>query len=243
MPFNTSPARLAEALTRAQEQWHARHPTDGPAPGRFTVALSRDAGTYGAAVARAVGERLGWPVYDSELLQRIAEDLGVRRTLLESVDERHVSWLKQALEGFTSVPRVNEVKFFHRLLQTLLSLAAHGNCVIVGRGATKVLPFATALRVRLVVPLSHRVEAVAREHGISADEAARRVESTDRERRRFVRDHFQMDAEDPRNYDLILNAARFNVDECADLVIAGLELLRKPRRNPAGPSVRTIAGI
>jgi cytidylate kinase len=244
MPFSNSSERLASALARAHQHWHGPGSPEaaGPSPTYFTVALSREAGTFGALVARAVGDRLGWPVYDSELLQRIADDLGVRRTLLESVDERRVGWLNQALESFASVPRVSEVKFVHHLLQTLLSLAAHGNCVIVGRGAVKVLPWATTLRVRVVAPLAYRVEAVAREHGISADEAARRVESTDHERRLFVQQHFQMDPEDPRNYDLILNAARFDVQECTDLVIAALDRVRKPRRSPATPPVGAAAG-
>jgi cytidylate kinase len=243
MALNPSSARLTEALTRAHEHWHARSPADEAAPGPFTVALSREAGTYGAAIARAVGDRLGWPVYDRELLQRIADDLGVRRTLLESVDERCLGWLHETLESFASVPQVNEMTFVRHLVQTLLSLAAHGNCVIVGRGATKVLPFATTLRVRVVAPLAHRIQAVAREHGISADEAARRVETKDCERRRFVLDHFRMDPEDPRNYDVILNAARFDVAECAELVIAALDRLRKPRRNPEAPPVPATAGV
>ena len=40
--------------------------------------------------------------------------------------------------------------YVHRLIQTLLSLAAKGECVILGRGAAQALPPQTTLRVRLV---------------------------------------------------------------------------------------------
>jgi cytidylate kinase len=222
---------LTEALVRANQHWQLRHQEEGAgsekaAAPAFTIALSREAGTYGAAIARAVANRLGWPVYDSELLQHIATDMGVRQALLSSMDERHVSWLSEYLEGLSPHRGVSQYAFKHRLLQTLLSLAAHGNCVIVGRGATKVLPTATTLRVRIVAPREHRIEAVQREHGISREEAARRVEATDRERDEFVRDHFSMDATAPRNYDLLLNAARFPTEQCAELIIAALDRLR-----------------
>ena len=227
---NSSPVGLTEALVRASQHWQLRHQeSTGPekaASAPFTIALSREAGTYGAAIARAVADRLGWPLYDSELLQRIAEDMGVHQALLRSVDERQVSWLSECLEGFSSRPGISQHAFIRRLIQTLVSLAAHGECVIVGRGATKVLPAATTLRVRIVAPLEHRIEAVRREHGISRDEAARRVEATDRERDAFVREHFQTDAADPRNYDLVLNAARFPVEQCAELILAALNRLR-----------------
>jgi cytidylate kinase len=222
---------LTEALVRANQHWQLRHQEQGAgsekaAAPAFTIALSREAGTYGAAIARAVADRLGWPVYDSELMQRIATDMGVHQALLSSMDEHHVSWLTEYLEGLSPHRGVSQYAFMHRLLETLLSLAAHGNCVIVGRGATKVLPAATTLRVRIVAPREHRVEAVQHEHGIAREAAARQVEATDRERNEFVREHFGMDAADPRNYDLLLNAARFPIEQCAELIIAALDRLR-----------------
>ena len=42
----------------------------------------------GTCIAREVGNGVGWHVYDHELLERIAQDMGLRTVLLESVDER-----------------------------------------------------------------------------------------------------------------------------------------------------------
>jgi cytidylate kinase len=237
MDFGISSERLIEGLARAHQLWQVRHGSRGAtAHGRpvlpaFTVALSREAGTYAAAIAREVGNRLGWPVYDRELLQRIADDLGVRRALLDSVDERRVSWLNECLKGISSAPGVSHSAYVRHLVETLLALSTHGNAVIVGRGATKILPLATTLRVRVVAPLENRIEMVRREHGISEKEAVRQVEATDRERNRFVKDHFLIDPADPRNYDLVLNAARFSPGECADLIIAALDRLRASGKN------------
>ncbi|HMF12667.1 MAG TPA: cytidylate kinase-like family protein [Gemmataceae bacterium] len=244
MVHDFSRVASTEALVRANEHWQSRHLEEASAgagsPTKFTIAFSREAGTYGAAIARAVGNRLGWPVYDSELLQRIAEDMGVHRALLESVDEKRASWLSECLESFSSAPAVSEFAYSRRLVETLLSLAAHGDCVIVGRGAAKVLPAATTLRVRIVAPLEYRVEAVSREHGIAREQAAKQVEATDRERRRFMEEHFRLDPTDPANYDLILNAARLSHAECADIVIAALDRLRA---RPVGSSPSPAAKI
>jgi cytidylate kinase len=247
MNFGIPPERLIEGLARAHQHWQLRHgtlTTRRPGPPAFTIALSREAGTYAAAIARAVGDRLGWPVYDRELLQRIADDMGVRQALLESVDERQVGWLSECLQGLSSGPVVSQSAYVRHLVETLLALATHGNAVIVGRGATKVLPPATTLRVRVVAPLEQRIEAVRREHGISKEEAARRVEATDRERSRFVQAHFLTDPADPRNYDLVLNAARFSPGECADLIIAALDRLRgHGTTGPAPHRVGAMAGV
>jgi cytidylate kinase len=227
--------QATEALARAHQHWQERHgAASGSVPTAFTIAVSRETGTYGAAIARVVANRLGWPVYDRELLQRIADDMGVRRTLLESVDERQEGWLSECLARLFAVPEVNEVAYFRQLLETLLSLASHGECVIVGRGATIALPRATTLRVRVVAPLEHRIKAVQFEHSISVKEATERVETTDRERNRFIASHFHIDPTDAANYDVVVNSERFSTEECADFVIAAFDHLRAPARSKRG---------
>ena len=126
------------------------------------------------------------------------------------------------MEAFAAASTVIEVTYFRRLLKLLLALGARGQCVIVGRGAMIVLPVDTTLRVRVVASHEDRVALIGRERGLNPTEAARYVESTDRERSRFIRQHFHKDLTDPLLYDLVLNASRLSVEECAGIVIETL---------------------
>jgi hypothetical protein len=193
-----------------------------------------------------VGERLGWPVYDRTLLLRIAEEMGLHSTLLESVDEKHKTWYRECLEAF-SPPLVTTYTYARRLVETVLSLGAHGECVIVGRGAAQILlPEATTLRVRVVAPLAARVATVQARYGITREEAARRVAATDEERFHFVKDHFHVDPASPSNYNLVLNSSSFTLSECVDLIVEGLRCLRertKETRAVLASSVRETAAI
>src|SRR5262249_31954605 len=157
-----------------------------------------------------------------ELLQKIAEEMGLHSRLLESVDERRVHWLRETIEGFSLMPSVNESAYVRRLGKTLVSLASHGECVIVGRGAAQLLPTESTLRVRLVGPLEARVAAARERLGLSLEEAQKWVRTTDQERHNFVREHFHRDPNDSRHYDLVLNSSRFSVAECAELIIEAL---------------------
>jgi cytidylate kinase len=243
MAWQTTSERLAEAMEKARRHWRrgARPAAEAAAPvpparaPGFTVSLSREAGAEGSEIARTVGARLGWPVYDRELVQRIAEEMGLRAELLESVDERRQGWLRECVESFRSGPVFGEAAYTHRLADVLAALAAHGECVIVGRGAAQVLPPATTLRVRVVAPLAHRVAVVARRQALTEQEARCWVELTDRERDRFVKDHFRKDPGDPRLYDLVLNSGRFGPEDCADLIVDGLRRLQA--RVPAAAPV------
>jgi cytidylate kinase len=233
MNHELPPQRLMEALATAWQHSETRRTSDAGQMGGtskinrpFSIALSRESGTRGTSTAREVGARLGWTVFDHLLRERIAQEMKLRTSLLESVDEKRVNWLQECVEAFASVPSVNGSAFVRRLSETLLSLATHGECVIVGRGAAHVLPVETTLRVRLVAPVEWRVEAMSQKLGISKVEAARQVENIDRERVRFVKEFYRKDTTDPKHYDLVLNASRYSIHECADLVVEGLRRLQ-----------------
>jgi cytidylate kinase len=223
MTHHHSARALAESIVHAnsyrESHQQARRASGAPA---LTIAISRQAGAGGTSIATEVGTRLGWPVYDHELVERIAREMHLRTKLLESVDERHTSWLVECAESFSQVPLVSESAYVRHLIQTILSLGAHGSCVIVGRGASHILPPVTTLRVRLVGDREDRITALSRELGVTHEEASRRIDVIERERIAFSKDHFHKDPGDPQNFDLVLNSSCFSYSECAQLIIEAL---------------------
>jgi cytidylate kinase len=202
----------------------------------FTVALSREVGTQGTSIASEVGRLLGWHVYDHELLEHIAKEMGLRTALLESVDENVQSWLRESIGASLASPAsggeapwASESAYIHHLVETVLVLGVHGECLIVGRGAAFILPPETTLRGRLVGPVRERIATLSRTLGISPREAAREVRTVDRQRTDFVQDHFFKDPTDPRNYDIVLNASRLSIGQSAELIIEALHRLQARR--------------
>lgn len=237
--MNMTPERLIEVLANTCKKPNANAGVGLPGwpPGvapPYTIAISRQAGASGAEVAQAVGNRLGWPVYDRELLQRVAEEMGLRANHLEGVDEKTKSWLEEALVALAAGRyMVSDISYARHLLETLFAIAAQGECVIVGRGAAQVLPASTTLRVRMVAELDDRIAKMRRSKGFTQAEARRWVEKTDVERAAFVREHFQKESDDPMLYDLALNSSHFTVPECADMIIAGLHAFQARSRAAA----------
>jgi cytidylate kinase len=216
-------------MERYLQDWEARSQAKARATRAarpFTIAIGRQSGARGTATARAVAERLGWQVYDRELVERIAQDMKLRTSLLESVDEKQISWLQECLESFNKRPAVSGIAYVHRMVKTIACLAAHGDCVLVGRGVAHILPPETTLRVRLVAPLRWRVAAISQKLDVSEEAAAAEVAAIDRRRVQFVRDHLHKDTTDPSLYDLILNASRFSIEQCSDLIIEALHRLQ-----------------
>jgi len=191
----------------------------------ITVAITRQAGSRGADIAREVGQLLGWPVYDHELLDRIAEEKGLSARMLKDLDERPVGWLEQSIQSFISPHGPLHGRYLTGLLRVLATLSKKGHCVVVGRGAAHVLPGETTLAVRVVAPRSWRVAQVQQSLHCSEAEAERWVDDHDRERLSFVKRHFHADADDPTLYDLVLNSKRLNPRDGAAMIVQAAHVL------------------
>ncbi len=230
MPIKTSPELLGGTFDRALRHWRRRPaerpnlPPGKPIPPPWTVTISRQCGSRGEAVAQEVGTRLDWPVYDRKLLEKIAETTDLRTELIESVDEKHIHWLADCLEALTGRPTVAG-RYIGHLGKVLLSLGAHGQCVIVGRGASMVLPPGTTLRVRVVAPLAERIFNTRDQLELTHREATRYVKRVDYEQTCFVKRIFHADPNDVHHYDLVINTSRFSNVACAELIVDALKKL------------------
>jgi cytidylate kinase len=196
----------------------------GPVRPPFSIAISREAGALGHTVAGGVGHRLGWPVYDREILDKIGEDMRRPPRHLQAVDEQPGSWLEEVLAGLASQSSVSADRYLKYLIGAVRGLGQIGRCVIVGRGATFILPAESTLRVRLVASAEDRARVIAERLHLGLREAAAWAERTERQRGEFVRRAFGRDVTDPHHHDLALNMSRLSVEEAAEVIV---EVLRR----------------
>lgn len=183
------------------------------------ILVSRDKGAGGHEVAKLLGERLGWQVFDRQIVDAVAQRTQMREQLIESLDERTRGGLEEFLRDFLT-KEIGATNYLLHLRQVLLALGQQGDVVIVGRGSEYVLPGQFGLRARMVAPLDVRVERIAKAQGLAPEAAEDLVRKVDRERKDFIRSHFQQDARDPLHYDLVVNTGALSVEGTAEIVLA-----------------------
>lgn len=187
------------------------------------VTVSRMVGSGGTEVARALAARIGWPLFDRELLQHMSGDDDVRKRIYESLDERDLSFIEESLLSFTTAEfRRND--YFRRLSETMLALVRQGPAVFLGRGADLVLPRDAGLRVRVVALPALCAQNFAQRTGLGPVEAAREIQRVEQTRARFIRSHFHVDPDAPDRFDLILNLASLSAEEAVEMIV---QILRK----------------
>ncbi len=184
--------------------------------------VSREYACGGGVTARQVGERLGWNVFDREIVNEIAQISHVRQRLVESVDERVRTYWDRTWREVLKSEDIGDEKYLRCLRQVVLSLGHQGKVVLVGRGAQHLLPPACGLRVRVVAPLDFRVKEVAQRERLGTDQAWRKLQEFDAARKAFVWKVFRCHVESPLNYDLVLNTGGISVEGATEIVLTAL---------------------
>jgi cytidylate kinase len=187
------------------------------------VAISRNVGSRAGQVAQIVADSLGWQVFGREIVEKIACQANLRQSVVESFDEKRQSEIQTWIQTIIDRRALGPDRYLRHLLQVLLTIAQHGQAVIIGRGAYLVLPPERGVRVWITAPVEKRIEVLRREHGISRDEARRMIVTRDAERSDWMRRMFHADPDDPTGYDLVINTGYLEPADAAELIIRALE--------------------
>ncbi|MFH1293527.1 MAG: cytidylate kinase-like family protein [Pseudomonadota bacterium] len=194
----------------------------GKEEGIPVITVSREPGSGGGIVAKKVAEQLGLDLFHGEIIQKIAESADTSSRILETLDEKGLSVLDDWISTLVNRRHLWPDQYLKHLMRVIGTIGKHGRAVIVGRGANFILPREVRFRVRIVAPLDTRVQNVAREFGVSSEEARRRVLRTESDRRAFGRKYFHADITDPVNYDLVINTGTLSIDAAVEAIKGGL---------------------
>jgi len=198
----------------------------GGAPGPV-VTISRMAGCCARDVAKPLAEHLGVQVWGRELVDQIASDVGLQREVVERLDQGLVDSVDAWVRAMLGRRLFLRDDYALALARTVKTLAETGGAVIVGRGAGFILGDRADLRLRLIAGDRHREEVLRRERDLERTAARDVMQRTDTARAAFVRAYFQADVDDPRHYDLVVNAERYDRDA---IVQIGLDAVDAHRR-------------
>jgi CMP/dCMP kinase len=213
----------------------------------IVLTVSRQLGSGGSYIGKAVAQRLGLKYADREILEQAARLLGMDDRDLAGFEERVSSlWMQAARVLFMGPPespytppgppRVDESEVFEVESRIVREIAEREDAVIVGRGAFYVLRHHPgAVRIFVHAPETWRVQRVMQIYAIHDEAAARAlVERSDAQRRKFAERIAGGQLLDPTDFDLCMNTATIGLDDAVNLV-AGIVSRRLEARG-AKPS-------
>ncbi|MEK7513559.1 MAG: cytidylate kinase-like family protein [Patescibacteria group bacterium] len=183
------------------------------------ITISREAGSGGKPIAKAVAKRLGFKLYDKKLIDMTSKKAKKTKALIETLDEKDRGFIEDLVQSLLNPDYVSEETYLKNLCQVILAVARKGNCVIIGRGGNFVANQYGGLHVRIAAPFLIRAGYTAQYEGYSIYEARERMKEFDRERKEFIKKSFGKDPSNANYYDLVINTTYFNIEQATDVIV------------------------
>src|SRR3954447_11912306 len=187
------------------------------------ICISHETGAGAGAIARMVGQRLGWKVFDQELLEAIAHRMELPVDDVRVFDELAPSVVQDWLLPLREEHYAPQEAYLDHLAKLIEAIGRAGESVLVGRGAGFMLPRETTLSIRIIAPLRVRALRLAERMGVSVRTARRAARDLDRRRTQFDRTMHRMTSADPHNYDMVLDSYSMGLDITAEVIIRAVE--------------------
>ena len=189
------------------------------------ITISREFGSGGHTIGKAVAERMGVSFYDSQLISKVAKQSGLSEEFIRDNEEyaSHAnSFLYQiamSAAGSYGYPSIYQ-KLYEAQTHVIEELAEKEPCVIMGRCSDYILRGRTdCLHVFIHADNAHRAKHVLERYGATEKPVEQRLKEMDNRRRNYYRFHTDRDWGVCNNYHLALDSGLLGEEKCVELIL------------------------
>lgn len=201
------------------------------------ITITRQYGSGGHEIGKALSEKLGIGFYDKELISLAAKESGVSPEVFAMADEKPTNSLLYSLStglynygngfstgGMGDLP-VNDKLYIlqHKIIK---EKADSERFVVVGRCADYILrEHEKVVKVFIYADINARVRRAIARHDINPSRAKQAVMKTDKNRANYYSFYSGQKWGAPENYDLCINSTKLSVDQCVSIIENYIDLL------------------
>lgn len=183
------------------------------------ITISREFGSGGRTIGKQVAAELGIPCYDSELLQKIAEESGFDENYIKDAGEYAPGGLLTSAFSHGKAIYNNADYLWKIQYKIIMELAEKGPCVIVGRCADYILrDKADCLRVFIHADMDFRAKRIVQVYGEREESPQQRLKEKDKRRAVYHRFYTDMKWGHAQNYDITLNSGTLGIEKCVEIL-------------------------
>lgn len=189
------------------------------------VTISRMFGSGGSQVAEGLAHRLQWALLDNAFVERVAVGLHLTPAHVQAIEERRPNLAERIADtfAFSSQEMISaplgaplpptEDRILEATHRVIDEAVARGPVVLVGRGAQAWLTNRSdALHFLCVATREGSIARVMARDNLTPEEAAKRIDETNKQRREYVNRCWNREWLAPSNYHACVNTSWLGID-------------------------------
>jgi len=203
------------------------------------ITISRQFGAGGKTLGEMVSNELGYPLFDNDLIQMVAEKAKVSSMMIETIEKESSGKFRKFLSGMVPrtltgmVPRavadqrreakaaefISEEVYVDILHEIINKIYEGGNAVIIGRGSQYILKDKKeAFHVLVAADKNDRGKFLVNKYGLSPKNAMQAVDLDDKRRRNLYLKFGKADYDQPLCYHLVLNTSKIELETGCEII-------------------------
>ena len=187
------------------------------------INVGRSFGSGGGFVAKAIGQKLGIPVYDNELISKVAEESGYSNTVFATGEEKSLfsvsSFFASGRLSYLDSGYMNDNMLFNIQSEVIKNIADKGDAVIIGRCADYILRDRPCLNVFVDGPEEYRIRRLMQNEHLSEREAEKLMRRKDRTRETYYNYYTFGSWGLASNYHLCVDSSLLGIEGTAEYII------------------------
>ena len=187
------------------------------------IAISRQYGSGGRELANILAEKLGYKLYDRQIVHMAAAQLGISgmsesqlKEFEDNVPPLSLKFMPFYIFGMSGAKPMNH-KMFEQESEIIRRLAKDGNCIILGRCADAVLQGNENVCSVFVCANDEYREKRGKE--VYEGKTLKELDAENEKRARYYNYYTGKKWGEASNYDLIVNTSNAPLDKIADAII------------------------
>lgn len=183
------------------------------------ITISREFGSGGRTIGKAVARKLGIPCYDAELITEMAKQSGFAEDYVREAGEYAPGGLLNSMFTSRAGGPTNEDILWQIQCNIVAQLAKKGPCVIVGRCGDYILrDRPDVLKVFVHADMAFRAKRIVEVYGQREESPEQRLKEKDKRRSTYYRFYTGRKWGHLDTYDLMLNSGVLGIEKCTELI-------------------------
>lgn len=183
------------------------------------VTISREFGSGGRTIGKAVARKLGIPCYDAELITEMAKQSGFAEDYVREAGEYAPGGLLNSMFTSRAGGPTSEDILWQIQCNIVAQLAKKGPCVIVGRCGDYILRGRPdVLKVFVHADMAFRAKRIVEVYGQREESPEQRLKDKDKRRSTYYRFYTGRKWGQLDTYDLMLNSGVLGIEKCTELI-------------------------
>lgn len=183
------------------------------------ITISREFGSGGRTIGKAVAQKLGIPCYDAELITEMAKQSGFAEDYVREAGEYAPGGLLNSMFTSRAGGPTNEDILWQIQCNMVAQLAKKGPCVIVGCCGDYILrDRPDVLKVFAHADMAFRAKRIVEVYGQREESPEQRLKDKDKRRSTYYRFYTGRKWGQLDTYDLMLNSGVLGIEKCTELI-------------------------